>query len=155
MAFTRTWDETSPLGTAAANTLETIVQNVKTDVRERVPPALTLTAGAEAANAIIITVQANDINATAWAETRLLFRVWVSAANYGSPIVDVDGSAILTSVVSSGNEIESFGAHQFLVVSGATGLATITLTITGAATLYVMAELDGKVYSSGAVTFAA
>ncbi len=35
MPFTVTWSETSPQGTAAANTLDTIIQQLKTSVRER------------------------------------------------------------------------------------------------------------------------
>lgn len=35
MPYTRVWDETQPPGTALANTLDTIIQNFKTDVAER------------------------------------------------------------------------------------------------------------------------
>ena len=35
MAATRAWDETQPPGSAFANTLDTIIQNLKIDVRER------------------------------------------------------------------------------------------------------------------------
>jgi len=35
MAYSRTWDATLPLGSAAADTLETIIQNFKEDVEER------------------------------------------------------------------------------------------------------------------------
>lgn len=151
MAFTRTWSETAPLGTAAANTLETIIQQFKTDVRERVPAILTVTAGAEAADAIIVTIQAKDINATNWSETRLLFRVWISDTAYG----EVTTTLLPTVTVSSGGELECLGNYQYLIVAGATGAATITITISGAATLYVMAECDGKVYASSVITFAA
>lgn len=151
MAFTRTWDETAPLGTAAANTLETIIQQFKTDIRERVPPKLTLTAAAEAGDARVVTIQAKDINGTNWSETRLMFRVWISDSEYG----EVTTTLLPTVTVSSGSEIECLGNYQYLICAGATGAATITITISGAATMYVMAECDGRVYSSGAVTFAA
>jgi len=36
MTMTRTWSESTPAGTEAANTLDTIIQNLKTDIRERV-----------------------------------------------------------------------------------------------------------------------
>lgn len=35
MAHTRTWDESQPVGGTIANTLDTIIQNFKTDLRER------------------------------------------------------------------------------------------------------------------------
>lgn len=35
MPYTREWDEASPPGTAPANTLDTIIQHLKTDMRER------------------------------------------------------------------------------------------------------------------------
>lgn len=39
MAYTNSWDEAQPAGSAAANTLDTIIQNVKKDVRERIEDA--------------------------------------------------------------------------------------------------------------------
>lgn len=151
MAFTRTWDETAPLGTAAANTLETIIQQLKTDVKERIPPAVTLTAAAEAADIRVVTLQANDVNAVAWAMTRVLFRVWISDTEYG----EVTTTLLPTVTVGTGAELECLGNYQFLIVANASGLATLSIELAGAATMYVMAEVDGKVYSSGAVTFAA
>lgn len=35
MAYTRAWDETAPLGSAAASSIDTIFQQLKTDLRER------------------------------------------------------------------------------------------------------------------------
>lgn len=35
MAYTNAWDETQPLGTAAANTLDDIIRQLKLDVRQR------------------------------------------------------------------------------------------------------------------------
>ncbi len=35
MAYSNAWDESAPLGTAAANTLDTIIQQLKLDIRER------------------------------------------------------------------------------------------------------------------------
>lgn len=151
MSFTRTWDETGPLGTAAANTLETIIQQFKTDVRERVSPALTLVPGTEAADKIIITISAKDINATAWAETRLLLRIWISDSAYGAetseaPTVTIDTGTLLQAVTAN---------KHSLVIASATGVVGYGVTITGAKTLHLMAEVDGRVYTSGAVTWAA
>lgn len=39
MAYTDPWDEAAPLGSAAANTLDTIVQNLKRSLRERLEDA--------------------------------------------------------------------------------------------------------------------
>jgi hypothetical protein len=36
MSYSRDWSESTPPGTAPANTLDTIIQHVKTDVRERI-----------------------------------------------------------------------------------------------------------------------
>jgi len=40
MAYTNPWDETAPLGTAAANTLDDIVRQLKLDLRERMDTIL-------------------------------------------------------------------------------------------------------------------
>ena len=39
MAYTRAWDEAAPAGAAAANTLDTIIQNKMKDLRERLEDA--------------------------------------------------------------------------------------------------------------------
>lgn len=39
MAYSTVWDETAPLGSVAANTIDTIVQNMKRDLRERLNEA--------------------------------------------------------------------------------------------------------------------
>lgn len=45
MAYTRSWDETVPAGTSAASSIDTLIQNVKTDLRERLVTAFGLAAG--------------------------------------------------------------------------------------------------------------
>ncbi len=43
MAYTNTWDETAPLGTAAANTIDDIIRQLKVDIRERMNSILDAT----------------------------------------------------------------------------------------------------------------
>ena len=155
-AFTRAWDETAPLGTALLSTLDTIIQQLKADLRERVPPYLALTIGAEADNTIRVTIQAKyltgnvyDFVETAGASMTLI-RVWISDTNYG-PATTTQFPVV---TVVNATELECPGNYQYLLVGTSAGVSALDINISGAATFYVMAEIDGRVYSSGLVTFA-
>ncbi len=104
---------------------------------------LAVTAGTETADEITITVQG--------ATARQIARVWVAAADFGAP--DATGNTVS---IDTGTIYETETANAaYKVISDATGAIALGITVTGAATRYVMAEIDGQIYSSGVVTWAA
>ena len=118
-----------------------------TDCRQaaflNVHPFVGITAGAEAANKRTITIQG--------AAHRQLVRVWIAPGNYGAP--DATDNTV---AVETGTTYEIETAHAaYKVISDASGTVAIGLTISGAATRYIMAEIDGRVYSSGQLDWAA
>jgi len=113
-------------------------------------PDLTLTAAAESGDDRQITVQARDAGGNNLAE-RVLVRVWIATGDYGAP-----SAAGNTVAIDTGTQVQQITAHaHYLVASDAAGKVQITLTVSGDATRYVLAEIDGRVYSSGAVAFTA
>jgi len=111
---------------------------------------LNVTSGGEVGDTHTVTIQARDFSDNNTAE-RFLVRVWVDDAEYGAP--DATGNTV---TVTTGTIYETRTANaDYLIVSDANGTVVITLTVSGAATRYVMAEIDGRVYSSGALTFTA
>jgi hypothetical protein len=120
------------------------------DALQDLLPDLSITAGAEAADKRTITVQARDAAANNLAE-RVLVRVWIAASDYGAP--SATGNTV---AVETGTTYETETANAaYKIISDAAGKAEIGVTISGAATRYVMAEIDGRIYSSGEITWAA
>ncbi|MDD4891358.1 MAG: hypothetical protein PHU85_15665 [Phycisphaerae bacterium] len=106
-----------------------------------------VTAAAEDANCRRITVQASSPGSS-----RLLVRLWIADTEYAAP----DATDNTVAVVAGTTQIEAITAHaHYLLETSATGAAQIDLTIAGAATRYVMAEIDGRIYSSGQLDWAA
>ena len=99
--------------------------------------------GTYAANERRITIQ--GISA------RQLVRLWVGVADYGAPSATDNAVTIETGTI-----YETETAHAaYKIITGSGGELKFDLTIAGAATRYVMAEIDGKIYSSGALTWSA
>ena len=119
------------------------------DLQDRTP-YLTVTAGAEAGDKIQVTIQAKDAGGNNLAQ-RMLARVWAAATEYAAP--DATGNTVSIDTGTPIQEVTADAHH--LVLSDAGGTIVYGLTVSGAATRYVMAEIDGRVYSSGAITFAA
>ncbi|MGH7146049.1 MAG: hypothetical protein ACREJ2_18205 [Planctomycetota bacterium] len=112
-------------------------------------PAAVLSVGAEGTpgpDDRQVTVQVQDAGGSNLAANFLL-RMWVSTADKGAP------AGAQTVTVATGTAIQSVAANQDLwIETDATGKAVLTLNIAGAATLYCMAALSGKVISTP-VTF--
>jgi len=139
----RNSDERTPSdGSVTAAKLATAVQDVI--------PNLNVTAGAEAADKRTITVQARDAADNNLAQ-RVLVRVWIAATEYAAP--DATGNTV---AVETGTTYETETANAaYKVISDANGTVAIGVTISGAASRYIMAEIDGRIYSSGQVDWAA
>lgn len=114
-------------------------------------PDLNVTFGAEAADEITVTIQARDGADNSLAE-RLLVRVWVSTTDFGA--ADATGNTVSVDTGTAMGVNDSANEY-YEVISDASGTVEIGITVSGAATRYVMAELDGRVYSSGQIDWAA
>jgi len=113
-------------------------------------PNLKLTAAAEDADERVITIQCVDANDTNLSG-RHLVRVWIATSDYGAP--DATGNTVS---VDTGTTYETETANAaYKIISDATGKVDVGITISGAATRYIMAEIDGRIYSSGQVDWAA
>jgi len=84
-----------------------------------------------------------DSNGDAIAE-RALLRVWVSDTDFGAPS-DTDN----TVAVATGTTIQTVTANaHYLILTDATGAAEIRVTLTGAASRYVMVAQGNRVTSA-------
>jgi len=129
-------------GSVAVSELATAVEDLL--------PNLNITAGAESSDTRAVTIQARDAGDNNLAQ-RVLVRLWIDDAEYGAP--DATGNTV---GVTTGTTIEAITANAYYVVeSDASGTVVFDLTVSGAASRYVMAEIDGRIYSSGELTFAA
>ncbi len=112
--------------------------------------SLSITAGDESGDKRTITVQAKDAGGADLAE-RLLVRVWVATSDYGAP--DATDNSV---AVETGTTYETEIANAaYSIISDAAGKVEVGVTISGAASRYICAEIDGRAYSSGEVTWAA
>lgn len=118
------------------------------------PVNATLTVGAEAGNAIAVTIQLKDADSANIAAARAI-DVWISDASTGNGLcatapnggIAASGTGVTSIVVTAGKLLQ--------VKCGASGAATVTLTDNGTPTFYLAVRLpNGKVVVSGAITFA-
>jgi hypothetical protein len=117
-------------------------------VQDRMPD-LALSAGAEAGDTIRVTVQARDAAGNALAE-RVLVRLWIAAGAFGAP--SATGNTVS---VATGTAYEAELADAaYKIISDSAGAAAVDITVSGAATRHVMAEIDGRIYTSGAIVWA-
>ena len=73
---------------------------------------------------------------------RFLIRTWIADAEFSEPDAQTDYS------VTTGEQMRELEANaDYEVISDATGLVTMNIDAGGAKTVYVMAELDGRIYS--------
>lgn len=115
-----------------------------------VVPQLAITAGAESADERTITVQAQDA-AGEDISGRFLIRVWIDDSEYAPP-----DSAGNTVSIDTGTIYETETANAaYKIITGTDGKIEVGITISGAASRYIMAEIDGRIYSSGEVIWAA
>jgi len=113
-------------------------------------PNLSITSGGEVGDTHTVTIQGRDAANNNLAG-RLLARVWVDDAEYGAP--DATGNTVAITTGTQMRQITANGDYE--IISDANGTIVITLSVSGDATRYVMAEIDGRIYSSGALSFTA
>ena len=113
-------------------------------------PNLAITFGQETDDTIAVTLQARDLQGVALAE-RFLVRVWIATSDYGAPDATDNTVSVTTGTVHT---IEAADA-AYTVVSDANGTVVLNVTVSGSATRCVLAEIDGRVHSSGTITWTA
>lgn len=118
-------------------------------VQDRMPD-LALSGGAEAGDVIRVTVQARDAAGNALAE-RVLVRLWLAGSALGAP--SATGNSV--SVVTGTTYAVEVANAAYKIISDAAGVVAVDIAVSGAATRHVMAEIDGRIYTSGAIAWAA
>ena len=124
------------------------------DTMKQLPATVEFTIGAEAANAINVAVQVKDGEGNAIAQS-FVFQAFLSDSAAGDGIVATapDGGI---AIGTDGNIIVADVANKVLTLqTEADGNVDITITESGADTFYLVVVLNGVIYVSDAITFAA
>lgn len=112
------------------------------------------TVGTEATNAIVVQIQAKARGRNVGVRTG--FDVWLSDAATGAGEVATAPSGAVAAVTNGSLMDYAASKKKFLGVTGTNGRLDVSITESGAKTLYVCVRLpDGTIKVSGAVTFAA
>jgi len=86
-------------------------------------------------------IQAKDAAGNDLAE-RFLIRVWIADAEFSEPDAQTDFS------VTTGEQMREIEADaDYEAIADATGLVTMNIDTAGDKTVYVMAEIDGRIYT--------
>jgi hypothetical protein len=113
-------------------------------------PAIDVTAGEETSDTRTVTCRLVDAAGNDLAE-RFRVRLWVSTSETGAP--DATGNTL--SVVTGTQLREITADADVEIISDAAGTVAVDLTVSGAASRYVHAEADGRIHSSGELTWSA
>ena len=106
-----------------------------------VAAAPVLTAGAEAADARVVTIQVKDLVGNNLAERRLL-RVLIADTQHGAEAASAPSGGVTVGVGTLRQTVTA--GKQLLILSDATGQVQITLTEATVKTFWVHAELAGR-----------
>jgi hypothetical protein len=134
--------------------LMTLLQRVTparldSDLRSAVP-SVAISAGDESGDTRTVTMQLTDAAGDDLA-ARAKLRVWLAETEFAPP--SATGNAL---AVTGGTVLRELTANaDYELLTAADGSAGIDVTVTGAASRYVMAEVDGRVVSSGELTWSA
>jgi hypothetical protein len=113
-------------------------------------PTLEISVGSEFNNAIPVTVQARDAAGDILAE-RVLVRAWLGATEYDGEIATPPNTDF---TLTTGTLVKELTTNKHLLaISNDNGRVVFSIQETTARTFYLMVELDGRVTSSGAITF--
>jgi len=134
---------------ALASKSEVAATDLAAAVQDVIPQA-SVTAGTQAAQVRAITVQVKDAAANVLAQ-RFAVQLWLAATDFGAP--DATGNAV---AITTGTALQTVTAHaHYTVISDANGAVVFDLTVAAGGSRYVLAEVDGRIYSSGEVEFTA
>ena len=106
-------------------------------------PAITMLATDDEDGTGSVALQIEDAGGNALAG-RFRVRVWIGTADYGAPVAQTDFSAL------TGTELREITADaDYEVISDAAGVVEMNI-VAADGTYYVMAEVDGRIYSISA-----
>lgn len=156
MAYTRAWDETYPAGSAQANTIDTLIQEVKTDLRERLVTAFGLTAGTTDFDDDPFVVKKMAFaqgTITADAQVLSMTATWNNAAvTFTAVKLNVTNTA--SNAASKLIDLQVGGVSQFSVTRAGVGTLTGALAIggalTGVTTITTSGAINGQTISATA-----
>jgi len=111
---------------------------------------LDLSVAAEGGDEIVVTLQLQDLNGNNLTDASLA-HVWLSDSATGAECSTAPNA---DAVWSTGTQLEEITADKRWTVLTDAGVAALTIGDSGTPTFYLRAELDGKVYTSAAITFA-
>ncbi len=114
-------------------------------------PSLELSVGVEYSNSIWVTAQGRNAAGNALGR-RLLMRGWLGSAPYDGEIATPPNTDF---TLHTGTVVKELTTNKhFLALSDENGRVVFDVQETTARTFYLMVELDGRVYASGAIAFA-
>ncbi len=125
------------------------VANLAAAVQDLIPTA-TIVGAAEAGHVRAITVTVKDAAGNALA-FRSHVRIWISTTEYGAPVAG--NSTIGAASTGTTLRVVEAEAEITAVTDAAAGTVVFDLTEPDTTNLYVMCEVGGRVYSSGALAF--
>ena len=110
--------------------------------------APTFTAGSETADQRVVSLQIKDALGNNISQ-RAKVRVWLATGDYGAP--DATGNTV---IVTAGTVLRQVVPNaDYELVTDSSGACAVGITVAGAASRYVLAEVGGRVYSGGQITW--
>ena len=110
-----------------------------------------LSVGAESSDTIAVTLQVQDAQGNSLSE-RFLLHAWLSDSQYGGECTAAPNSSTSW---STGTQLEEITTDKrWTVITDATGKAVLDISDSGTPTFYLNIEIDGRIYTSSAITFA-
>lgn len=111
--------------------------------------SVTISASAESANVVTLTMQVRDRLNREPIAGRWLLMLWISATATGAP------AGTQTVAVSTGTLIQNSGDQIVTLATDSTGTAVVTITIAGDATRHVSVANLEEIADSGVLTWTA
>lgn len=106
--------------------------------------------GSESSDTIAVTIQIQDCQGNSNADT-FLIHAWLSDSQYGPETSTAPAGAVSW---TTGTQLEEISTKKrWQAITDATGQAVVSIGETGSATWYLNVEIDGRVYTSSAITF--
>lgn len=115
-------------------------------------PKVDISVGGESSDTIAVTVQVQDAQGNSNAN-RFLLHAWLADSQYGPETATTPDGTVSWTTGTALEEITS--KERWTAVTDANGQAVLSIGESGAATWYLNVELDGRIYASAAITFAA
>lgn len=111
-------------------------------------PALEITASEQSGDTRTITCRVTDPAGNDLAD-RFAVRLWVATGDFGTPDANENTVAVTTGTVLR----EILANADYELITAADGTAVVDLTVSSPGTRFLCAEIDGRIHSSGELTW--